>query len=241
MNCSPISQIQKRLFAWGMAKANAADENAIKLKDCDNYSTMAQLKQAFLGNLQGKVLEIGPGAGANFSYYPTNITWIGVEPNSFMHPYLHQEAERVGLENIELNLSSAEQLMIENNSIDAVVSTHVLCSVTELDTTLQEIQRILKPGSSLIFIEHVAAECNTMTRAIQEGIKPVWKTLFDNCHPNREIGQVLEKAGFEKLTYQYFQLSIPIVSPHIAGVAIKGESTQAYRFDGKLNAFNCSI
>lgn len=67
MNCSPLSQIQKRFFAWGMAKANDADDNAIKLKDCHDYSTMAQLKRALLGNLQGKVLEIGPGAGANLS------------------------------------------------------------------------------------------------------------------------------------------------------------------------------
>lgn len=78
----------KRLFAWGMAKANTADDQAIKLHDCQDYATIADLKRSLLSHLQGTVLEIGPGAGANLSYYPPDIHWIGVEPNPFMHPYI---------------------------------------------------------------------------------------------------------------------------------------------------------
>lgn len=211
----------KHLFAWGMAKANTADHSAIKLQGCSSYETMAQLKQAFFADLDGRVLEIGPGAGANFSYYPTHIQWVGIEPNLFMHSYLKQEAERLGLHNIELRLGSAEKLEVEDNSIDTVVSTHVLCSVYDPATTLREIGRVLKPGGRFLFIEHVAAQCGTWTRRIQDGIEPVWKTMFDNCHPNREIGEVLENIGFDSIHYQQFNLSIPIVSPHIAGVARK--------------------
>ncbi|MGJ5631704.1 class I SAM-dependent methyltransferase [Nostoc sp. CALU 1950] len=211
----------KRLFAWGMAKANTADNSAIKLQGCNSYETMAQLKQAFFADLDGRVLEIGPGAGANLSYYPTDIYWIGIEPNPFMHSYLKEEAERFGLHNIELRLGSAERLEIEDNSIDVVVSTHVLCSVTDLVTTLREIRRVLKPDGRFLFIEHVAAECGTWTRRIQDGIEPVWKTMFDNCHPNRETGEILENVGFESVDYQQFNLSFPIFSPHIAGVARK--------------------
>lgn len=108
-------QCLKRLFAWGMAKANTADHSVIKLQGCSSYETMAQLKQAFFADLDGRVLEIGPGAGANLSYYPTNIQWIGIEPNLFMHSYLKQEAERLGLHNIELRLGSAEKLEVEDN------------------------------------------------------------------------------------------------------------------------------
>lgn len=44
-----------------------ADNSAIKLQGYSSYETMAQLKQAFFADLDGQVLEIGPGAGANFS------------------------------------------------------------------------------------------------------------------------------------------------------------------------------
>ncbi len=90
-----LSTIQKRLFAWGMGKANATDARTIKLIDSPDYESLGELKQALLGNLHHKVLEIGPGAGANLAYYPDNIDWIGIEPNLFMHPYLKKEAQEL--------------------------------------------------------------------------------------------------------------------------------------------------
>jgi ubiquinone/menaquinone biosynthesis C-methylase UbiE len=221
MNFSFLAQLPKRLFAWGMAKANAADNHAIKLTACPDHDTMADLKQALLGSLHGTVLEIGPGAGANFAYYPTDIHWIGIEPNPFMHPYLRQEASRRGLQSIELYEGRAESLPVAEASVDAVVSTHVLCSVGQVDRALQEIQRVLKPGGQFIFLEHVAAECGTWMRQVQDGITPIWKTLFDNCHPNRESWKALQSAGFDAVRYEHFQLQLPIVGPHIAGTAIK--------------------
>ncbi|WP_265576236.1 hypothetical protein [Gloeocapsopsis crepidinum] len=44
-----------------MAKANNADDQAIKLHDCQDYATIADLKRSLLSHLQGTVLEIGPG------------------------------------------------------------------------------------------------------------------------------------------------------------------------------------
>jgi ubiquinone/menaquinone biosynthesis C-methylase UbiE len=221
MNISFLKGWHQRLLAWGMAKANHADDEAIKLHDCQDYATMAELKRSLLGKLQGRVLEIGPGAGANLSYYPTDIDWVGVEPNLFMHPFIHQLADRHGLKIINLHGERAETLPVEDVSVDAVVSTYVLCSVTDIDATLKDIQRVLKPGGTFVFMEHVAATDGTCTRTVQEGITPVWKTVFDHCHPNRETWMYLEAAGFESVNYQSFRLSVPIVSPHIAGVATR--------------------
>ncbi len=216
-----LSTIQKRLFAWGMGKANDADAHRIKLIDCPEYQSLGELKQALLGNLQHQVLEIGPGAGASLAFYPKDINWIGIEPNPFMHPYLEREAQQQGLANIELRQGSAEDIPVEDNSIDYVVSTHVLCSVTDLQASLQEIERILKPGGSFIFIEHVGEKCGTWTRRVQDGVNPVWKNLFDNCHINRETWKILEQIGLETVNYYEFKLAIPLVSPHIAGIVKK--------------------
>ncbi|MGF1541673.1 MAG: class I SAM-dependent methyltransferase [Pleurocapsa sp.] len=75
-------------------------------------------------------------------YYPRDIHWIGIEPNTYVYPYLQQEAERVGL-NIDIRSETAEQSNAEDNSIDVVVSALVLCSVENLSTVLQEILRVL--------------------------------------------------------------------------------------------------
>jgi len=199
----------KRVFAWLMAQGSSGYESAV-----------SDRKQALFANIHGDVLEIGPGTGPNLLYYPSDIHWIGIEPNPYMHLYLKKEAERLGL-NINIRSGTAERIDTEDNSMDAVVSTLVLCSVPNLPATLQEILRVLKPGGRFLFIEHVAAPRGTWLRKVQSGIKPLWKVLGDGCNPDRETWVALENAGFESVNYQPFEAPVPLVSPHIVGVATK--------------------
>jgi len=200
----------QRFFAWLMAHAT------------DDYEAdMSEQKCELFKNLQGNILEIGPGTGPNLRYYPQDIHWIGIEPNPYMYPYLHQEADRLGLK-INIKCGTAEQLKAENNSIDAVVSTLVLCSVPNLSTVLEEIRRVLKPGGQFLFVEHVAAPDQTRLRRIQNWIQPFWTVIGDGCRPNRETWVALENAGFERVDYQHFRANVPaIVSPQIIGIATK--------------------
>lgn len=210
MNSRTPPDWYKRCFAWLMAHGNAKYEQ-----------DLADQKRALFANLHGNVLEIGPGTGPNLSCYPSDIHWIGIEPNRFMHSYLHQQAERFGLI-IDIQTGTAEHLEVEDSSMDAVISTLVLCSVENLQVVLQEIIRVLKPGGQFFFLEHVAAPQGTGLRQVQNWIEPIWKVLGDGCHPNRETWIAVENAGFERLDYQHFRAHVPaIVSPQIIGVATK--------------------
>ena len=51
------------------------------------------------------------------------------------------------------------------NSVDAVLGTHVLCSVTDPVRVLDEVRRVLRPGGLYVFEEHVAAPRGTWTSA----------------------------------------------------------------------------
>lgn len=118
-----------------------------------------------------ELLEIGPGAGASLAYYPKDIHWIGIEPNPYMHPYLEREAQQQGLTNIELQSGSAEKLPVEDESIDTVVSTHVLCSVTDLEASFQEIKRVLKPGGSFVWEQRDFVNFNPNTAIANKKIQ----------------------------------------------------------------------
>lgn len=204
-------QWYQRFFAWAMASA------------AQGYETkMADRKQQLFADLRGEVLELGPGAGPNLPYFTSQIHWLGLEPNPYMHPYLQQKADELGLE-IDVQMTTLADVSIPDNSKDVVLCTLVLCSVPDLEATIQDILRVLKPGGRFLFIEHVMAPAGSFLRQIQTGLCPLWQVIGDGCRLDRETGKVIEKAGFASVDYQTFAapVPIPVVKPHIMGVATK--------------------
>lgn len=199
----------QRMFAAAMASNRASRQPYYDKR-----------KRKFFNTLHGDVLEIGPGAGPNLSYLPKTVRWTGIEPNPAMHPYLEQEAQRVGIP-IRLRYDTADSIADPDNTYDAVICTLVLCSVSDPARTLAEIRRVLKPGGRFIFIEHVAAPPDTFRRHLQNWLKPLWKPLSDGCHPNRETWTYLQQAGFTTLHLDRFEVPFPIITPHIGGYAVK--------------------
>ena len=194
---------------------------ALQARGAPAYERLvAERKQALFGGLQGEVLEIGIGAGANLQFYPQGIRVIGVEPNLHAHPYLRRAADEAGVP-VELRTGTAEALPAEDASVDAVVSTLVLCSVDDLDRALHEVLRVLKPGGQFVFVEHVAAPRGTGLRRVQELLQPVWRVFVDGCRLDRETWTAIEQAGFADLRLDHFRLPIYPTGPHIAGVATK--------------------
>ncbi len=177
-------------------------------------------KSELLSSLRGTVIEIGPGTGANLRHYHSDVRLIGIEPNIHMHPYLLSEAGRLG-RSVDLRTGFGEGIDVEDGSADAVVTTHVLCSVDDVDRVISEAYRVLKPGGRLCFLEHVAAPQGSLLLRIQKFIRPVWRILGDGCYPDRNPLEAVAMAGFKELHAEPFRVRIPIVGPHLAGFAVK--------------------
>lgn len=201
--------LRRRFMAWFLAGNNGAMDRLFGAH-----------KRALLGGLHGDVLELGPGAGANFGYYPADIRWTGVEPNLHNHPHLRQAAANYGVSATVLP-AEAETLPLPDAAFDAVVCTLVLCSVTHPTQVLAEVLRVLRPGGAFVFLEHVAAPAGTFTRGLQNAVNPLWGALADGCHPNRDTATLLRSAGFAHVHLEAFDTPLPVVGPHIAGSARK--------------------
>jgi ubiquinone/menaquinone biosynthesis C-methylase UbiE len=204
--------LRKRLFAWSMSG-----------RDSEHDSVLAGYKRRLFAGLRGTVIEIGPGSGANLAYLIPNpeLHWIGIEPNPYMQRYLFEQAGRLGAPKPDLRAGNAEHMDAEDGSADVVIGTHVLCSVADQQSSLREVLRVLKPDGRFIFIEHVASPQGSRQRARQDWITPIWQYIGDGCHPNRETWTALQAAGFAQVDLERFMLRLPIVGPHIAGVAKK--------------------
>lgn len=206
--------LYQRLFAHGLA-----------LGDDAQHRIYSERKRRLFADLSGTVVEIGPGTGINLPYYPPDIRWIGIEPNPHMHPFIREKAAASRID-VEICTATAADTGLPEASADAVVSTLVLCSVPALEAALTEIKRILRPDGRFYFIEHVAAQGGWL-RTLQNGITPFWRPLADGCHPNRETGSAIERAGFHALQMERFRAEVRVVSPHIIGVATCAEAAAA--------------
>jgi SAM-dependent methyltransferase len=194
-----------RLQAWLLSRENPRYERIISPR-----------KKALFGGAEGVVLELGPGGGQNFRYLPRSIQWTGAEPNPFCHPHLRQKAAEHRIP-AAIITAGAESLPFPDASVDWVVGTLVLCTVPDPRATLREILRVLRPGGTYAFIEHVAALPGTGMRSVQRWVRPLWERISGGCHPDRETWLLLAEAGFVELAIDHFRVPAPIVAPHIAG------------------------
>ena len=200
-----------RFLAWFMARSERS-----------RYTAFVEgRKRHLLAGLEGLLVEIGSGTGPNLRYIPPEVRVVGIEPNPFMHEYFLKKAQAEG-RSVELVQGVAEHLPFPDDSVDVVLSTLVLCSVVEVDGVLKEVLRVLKPGGRFLFLEHVAAEEGTWLRGIQGFVRPFWKRIGDGCEPARATATHLLHAGFREVSFQRFSVPLPLVSPHIAGIAEKG-------------------
>lgn len=184
------------------------------------YSALTrQRKLDLFRGIHGNVLEIGAGTGVNFEFIPAGVHWTGVDPNPRGLRYIREAARRTGHE-FEFRQGSAEALPFPEASFDSVACTLALCSVRDPACVLQEIRRVLRPGGQLLFMEHVAAPAGSRLLRRQRLLRPVFRCLA-GCTPDRDTDSLLRSAGFSTVEIEQFEVSLPIVGPHICGRAVR--------------------
>lgn len=189
---------------------------------------LAEWRRELLGHLEGDVLEIGAGTGANLRHYPRTIgKLVLTEPDPHMRRRLAGKTDATF--RAEIIEAGAERLPFENESFDVVVSTLVCCSVASVEEALAEIHRVLRPEGRLVFLEHVAADPSSRRYRWQRRIEPLWKRVAGNCHLTRRTEDAITHAGFELrwIRRESMRRAPPIVRPTIRGVALKSSSRSA--------------
>ena len=166
----------------------------------------------------GIVLEVGVGSGLNARFYNSQTVKkvIGVDPH--LHPLAAERFASAGIEFISQPLS-AETLPLEDTSVDSVVMTFTLCSVPNPIQALTEMRRVLKPTGTLYYAEHGLAPQPKWVGKIQQLITPAWKPVAGGCHLDRDIEQLIARAGFEVSGQQGFTQGVNIVGYHYWGEA----------------------
>lgn len=149
-----------------------------------------------IGAAEGRVLEIGVGSGLNLAIYPPAVReLLALEPDPKLIGMARQkstERERP----LSFLEASAELIPLEDHSVDTVVSTWTMCTISDIRRALEEMRRVLRRGGRLLFVEHGMAP-EPGVRKWQNRLDPLWTRVGGGCHLNRPIETLLTGAGFE--------------------------------------------
>lgn len=188
--------------------------------------SLGRWRSELLSDVEGEVLDLGAGTGANVPYWPKGVAHVvAAEPDAGMARRLR---ERVRMSphaaaRIEVVQTPAERLPFGDEAFDVVVSTLVLCTVDDLDRSIVEARRVLRPGGRLVFIEHVASEKSALRLLGQRIAEPFWTPLAGGCRLTRRSHEAMEHAGFrlESLTRESMRGAMPVVRETVRGTARK--------------------
>src|ERR1700731_1482080 len=86
----------------------------------------------------GTVLELGIGSGLNLPFYSGNVGRLfGIDPSTELLRLARPKAAHVPFP-VEFFNQSADEVPLEDRSVDTVVSTWVMCSIPDLAKVLGE-------------------------------------------------------------------------------------------------------
>jgi ubiquinone/menaquinone biosynthesis C-methylase UbiE len=205
MNATPWERLGAALYDRVLAKGERR--------------TMARLRAELLSGARGDVLEIGAGTGLNLAHYPTGLeSLVLTEPVTAMADRLRQRAR--GHEDAEVVQAVAERLPFETASFDTVVSTLVLCTVADVDASLSEVARVLRPGGRLLFIEHVRASGETLAWR-QARWAGAWSAFAMGCRCDRDtLESIRAQFDLQELATAAWNGMPSIVRPLVSGEAV---------------------
>lgn len=194
-----MSKIYQKIFAAGYDPVMNSIEKNVFHKN----------RKTLIGNLEGRILEVGAGTGVNFKFYHANAEVIAVEPSLPMLQKAEnkiKKSQNIQMMNYGINASEVKEF-IAPESMDAVVCTLVLCTVPNYSLALENIKSWLKPDGKLVILEHIHAK-NRITKKVQNMINPVWNIIGEGCHLNRNTDVAINKLGLTLESEEYFNMGL---------------------------------
>jgi SAM-dependent methyltransferase len=188
------AQESARRIGYSAEDLQLAPEDANLGLGCGNPTALASLREGEV------VLDLGSGPGfdtflAARAVGPTGRA-IGVDMTDEMLEKARENARKGGYENVEFRKGIIEELPLENDTVDVIISNCVINLSPEKDRVFREAFRVLRPGGRLMISDIV------LEKPLPEevtGSIAAYLGCVGGASLRGDYLEQIEKAGFERV------------------------------------------
>ncbi|TXT43577.1 MAG: arsM [Spirochaetes bacterium] len=193
--CSPGSSgTDGKVLGYSEEDLASVPEGANLGLGCGNPQALAQLKPG------ETVLDLGSGAGFDVFLASKRIgstgKVIGVDMTPEMVAKARRNAEKGNYANVEFRLGEIENLPVEDDSIDVIISNCVVNLSTDKPRVFAEAFRVLKPGGRLAISDVVATA--DLPKALKDDAR-LHSACIAGASTIEDLEVMLQDAGFTKV------------------------------------------
>jgi len=161
---------------------------------CGNPVALAALKEG------DTVLDLGSGGGIDVFLAAKRVGHIGkvigVDMTEEMITRARSTAKKYGYTNVEFRLGEIENLPVEDNSVDVIISNCVINLSVDKGKVFREAYRILKPGGKIMISDLVTE--GELPEKIKKSFD-AWAGCVAGALEKNEYLDTIRKAGFKKV------------------------------------------
>ena len=184
-----------KLIGYDQKDLESIPQEAILGVGCGAPINYAQLKEG------ETVVDLGSGAGIDIFLASKKVTnsgkAIGIDMTDQMLEKARENAQKGNYSNVEFRKGDIEEnIPLENNTVDAVISNCVINLTTNKTNAFKEVFRILKNNGRMV-ISDLITDVELPTSQVTS---EQWCSCIDGAMTKENYISSMKQAGFEKIT-----------------------------------------
>jgi len=209
-------QTQSTMMGYSAEEIGSVPADAVMGLGCGNPQAIAALRQGEV------VLDLGSGAGFDSFLAARQVgesgIVIGVDMTPDMIKRAQENAAKGAFENVEFRLGEIEDMPVDDNTIDVILSNCVINLSPDKAAVYREAYRVLKPGGRLAISDMVAS--GEIPPEIKNDIN-----LYSSCVAGAlkvdELSKILKEAGFKNIEISPKDESREFINKWTPGIPIE--------------------